>query len=964
MTIHPKLATYLLNDEQRAIISHKQGPLLVIAGPGSGKTRSLTLLAMNLLLCGNAQPSELVLCTYTEKAAYEMQDRITHIAKDVEYEGDLSQLRIGTIHSICNQFITEYLHYTPLGNNYETLDQFPQQLLIFEHFDEICAYNKQVITCFLERWETRWQTAKKLQSFFDKIAEELIFDNMKASFSQKRPTLSNASDTFLYYLAHAYKNYHNLLVHKNCLDFAHLQKHMYDLLQKPTLLHKITKSIRYVLVDEYQDTNYIQEQILTLLTSAMTPRNLCVVGDEDQALYRFRGATVRNILEFSTKFPECRQIYLTTNYRSHPGIIDTYNRWMTTIDWSNPDPKGNTFRTLKTTYPAPGKHYTHRHAVLSIVDTDAYNEAEQFAEIVFTLKKQGNITDYNQVALLLPSVRPDKSGTYITALKKRGIKSFCPRARTYFDQQEVRLLIGCFTRILNYQEYEQDAHGKGSLYVEQGKLSIYIGECQQLLMQECASYPMLENEFYTIQDEIFFSNKEQQLMDFFYRLVFCKPLMTFLEREEPMHNLVLFSQLLHTFQKYYHHSTINQQTLRQVETDFFHTFLCLLHEEGLNQYENPQMPFPSDHVQIMTIHQAKGLEFPVIAVGRMDKPSSGSKNSDKDLQRFYHQDHFEPTQRIPAFDLRRHYYVAFSRAQSLLILTAKKQPHPHVASLWQGLPTWSVVREGLRRVTLYDKTHKYESPKPRYSFTNHIQMYTTCPRKFQFFREYNFLPAHSVEAFAGLLVHQTLERLHRFVLDDKLDELSDKKIQQSFERVFTFLSLTHMIPLDKEQKEEALHQVLNYVHLNQQELQSIKDAEMGIQVEKDSYVLTGKIDLVMQTTDGLEILDFKTRTRLESGSERLAFYKQQLYLYAYALARRTGQLPKRLLLYWTAEECKQDAMMEIPFTASHIKQASQHFDDVVTKIQQHQFAIAEPPEPEICQRCDIRHYCIKQGIFR
>lgn len=114
MTIHPKLAPYLLNDEQRTIVSHKQGPLLVIAGPGSGKTRSLTLLAINLLLCGNVQPSELVLCTYTEKAAYEMQDRILHIAKDVNYTGDLSQLRIGTIHSICKQFITEYLHYTPL----------------------------------------------------------------------------------------------------------------------------------------------------------------------------------------------------------------------------------------------------------------------------------------------------------------------------------------------------------------------------------------------------------------------------------------------------------------------------------------------------------------------------------------------------------------------------------------------------------------------------------------------------------------------------------------------------------------------------------------------------------------------------------------------------------------------------------------------------------------------------------
>ena len=99
MTIADALTgrSYLLNDKQRAIISHKQGPLLVIAGPGSGKTRSLLLLAMNLLLCNDAQPFELILCTYTEKAACEMQDRLLKIARDVGYQQDLALLRIGTI---------------------------------------------------------------------------------------------------------------------------------------------------------------------------------------------------------------------------------------------------------------------------------------------------------------------------------------------------------------------------------------------------------------------------------------------------------------------------------------------------------------------------------------------------------------------------------------------------------------------------------------------------------------------------------------------------------------------------------------------------------------------------------------------------------------------------------------------------------------------------------------------------
>src|SRR5438067_1015515 len=130
---------YLLDSEQEKIVSHKHGPLLVIAGPGSGKTRSLTLLALNLLLCNDVCPSGIVLCTYTEKAAQEMQDRLFTIAKAVQYQGDLTEMKIGTIHSICAHFIQEHIHYTRLCSNFTTLDHFTQKLLIVEHIDTICS---------------------------------------------------------------------------------------------------------------------------------------------------------------------------------------------------------------------------------------------------------------------------------------------------------------------------------------------------------------------------------------------------------------------------------------------------------------------------------------------------------------------------------------------------------------------------------------------------------------------------------------------------------------------------------------------------------------------------------------------------------------------------------------------------------------------------------------------------------
>jgi len=215
-----------LNSEQRKVVVHDRGPLLVIAGPGSGKTQCLTLRAMNLLLLGKTAPSQLVLCTYTEKAAYEMQDRVSEIAKKVGYKEDISQIRIGTIHGICSRIITENLHRIPnsdqqrpfIGNNYEILSQLPQALFIFEHLDKICETG---IAFFTNLWGTKWSVVKQLQIYFDKITEELI--NIEELRSQR--------DAFLSRLANAYRIYRSLLVHYNRVDFAHLEKIVYGLLK-------------------------------------------------------------------------------------------------------------------------------------------------------------------------------------------------------------------------------------------------------------------------------------------------------------------------------------------------------------------------------------------------------------------------------------------------------------------------------------------------------------------------------------------------------------------------------------------------------------------------------------------------------------------------------------------------------------------------------------------------------------
>jgi len=172
-----------------------------------------------------------------------------------------------------------------------------------------------------------------------------------------------------------------------------------------------------------------------------------------------------------------------------------------------------------------------------------------------------------------------------------------------------------------------------------------------------------------------------------------------------------------------------------------------------------------------------------------------------------------------------------------------------------------------------------------------------------------------------------------------------------------------MRPIDDLQKKQAYHQVLNYFRQSQQQMQSIQATELNIQVEKANYILRGKIDLLMRREGDFEILDFKTRSRPENDSTRLTLYKQQLYLYAYALQKRTGQFPRRLFLYWTAEECKEEALMEVPYYEEDMQNALSSVDDIVAKIQQRQFDVVIPPEPEICRVCDVRRLCRKERII-
>lgn len=311
-----------LNERQLEAVKQIDGPLLILAGPGSGKTKTIIERTAYILNQKGVLPENIFLSTFTEKASNEL---ISRISKKIKNSLDISQMYIGTIHSLCHRIIDENLEYSFLEKNYRIFDDLEQRFFIYsklKHFEKIEGYKD-----FMIKMEggNSWQKAGRLQKWIDRINEEKI-SNTK---------IFETDNVDILFLKELNKKYLELLYEENGVDFSNLQLECYNILAtNKNILKKYQEKIKYIMIDEYQDTNSIQEKIFFLL--AGDRKNICVVGDDDQGLYRFRGATVKNILDFQKNFPEgqCKKIELNINYRSNEDIVKFCNNWLKTIEWN------------------------------------------------------------------------------------------------------------------------------------------------------------------------------------------------------------------------------------------------------------------------------------------------------------------------------------------------------------------------------------------------------------------------------------------------------------------------------------------------------------------------------------------------------------------------------------------------------------------------------------------------------
>jgi DNA helicase II / ATP-dependent DNA helicase PcrA len=287
-----------LNPSQRAAVEQLQGPLLILAGAGSGKTRVLTSRMANLILQGEASPTEILAVTFTNKAAREMEHRVISLLRQMQIPV-YDRLWVSTFHSICSRILRQEIHllgYQPFFVIYDDSDQ----LAVIKKALEEHNLNDKVYPPKQVRQQI--SGAKMLGLKPDDVVKKPFY------------VMDDA-------VIDVYETYEAELKSANALDFDDLLLKTYELFRlHPSVLQSYRERFRYIMVDEYQDTNHIQYLLIKIL--AEEHRNLCVVGDEDQSIYSWRGADIRNILDFEKDFPEAKVVKLEENYRSTKTIVE------------------------------------------------------------------------------------------------------------------------------------------------------------------------------------------------------------------------------------------------------------------------------------------------------------------------------------------------------------------------------------------------------------------------------------------------------------------------------------------------------------------------------------------------------------------------------------------------------------------------------------------------------------------
>jgi len=603
-----------LNDAQKNAVVHSDGPLLIIAGAGSGKTRVITARIAKLILIDNVAPSSILALTFTNKAAHEMKERIKTFLSDTTKELPF----VGTFHSFCVLILKKYSH----------LLEKP----FFSILDE--ADQEKIVKNILKKMgiEKRY-TARSLIYTISSIKNKMLHP--------RKPVLSELPAQ----LQEVYVLYEREKSQSYSYDFDDLLLEVLHLFTTNEEFRiKFQLATQHVLVDEYQDTNIVQHELLKKISLSLGEKHfaiasLCAVGDEDQSIYKWRGAEVENVQKFEKDFPKTVIIKIEQNYRSTQFILDVANDIIV----------NNKSRIKKKLY-ATKKGKT---KPLLITCASDYQEAAVIVQTIIATKKIQ--PSYTQAVLYRAHVQ---SRLIEEELLKNSIPYVIIGGTQFYERKEIKDLIAYLRIIVN--PYDKAAFFRILNIPGRG----FGPKTEEILGNSWNNQPLLScTEFieYVIKHEDFSSNKKealQQFLDIFKDLngsmsasaIFShiltktnynKYIVSEYEKDEAQTRLDNIEELRRAIE---HFKTVGHDTISSVVHE-----IALLQDKAFEQQENKTVVF------LMTLHASKGLEFDVVFIPGIEEGMLPSQRSFSDPSAVEEE--------------RRLLYVGCTRAREILILS-------------------------------------------------------------------------------------------------------------------------------------------------------------------------------------------------------------------------------------------------------------------------------------------------------